>query len=178
MPQALRLIVAAFSGDIAMILKALRTVGYHMKKYAMSYRSFAKTGRGSTDHDRIDLISSMPYSSVGTEVILLNGTSHLWGKKNETLSDKTAEKEYGLSPCDIMDAINAGELQFREGCTHGYPWLRLLRVEVEQLVDEKYGPDYLKEKLIKKELAEINKQLKALKTRVSELENRKIQLLY
>ena len=69
------------------------------------------------------------------EVIFLNDTSHLWGRKNETLSDKSAEKEYGISREDIIDAINSGELQYREGSMHGYPWYRLLRVEVERLVE-------------------------------------------
>lgn len=107
----------------------------------------------------------------------MDGTAHLWGRKNETLSDKTAEKEYGVSRSDIVEAINAGELQFREGSMHGYPWLRLLRIEVERLVEKKYGAQYLNEMKTKKELAEINKELKVLKTRMNELENRKKQLL-
>ena len=158
------------------IQKALRTVGYYMKNYAKSYRSFSKIGRVTTDRGYIDQ-SYIAYSYVGTEVILLDVTSHLWGRKSETLSDKTAEKEYGLSHSDIIDAINAGQLQFREGSMHGYPWLRLLRVEVELLVEKKFGADYLKEKITKKKLAEINKELKALKSRISELENRKMHLL-
>ena len=107
----------------------------------------------------------------------MDNTSRLWGQKNATLSDKTAEKEYGISRREIIDAINAGELQFREGSMHGYPWYRLLRVEVEQLVEKKYGAAHLKEKKTKKELAEINKELKSLRSRVAELEARKQELL-
>jgi len=103
-------------------------------------------------------------------------TSHLWGQKNATLSDKSAEKEYGISREEIFAAINAGELQFREGSMHGYPWFRLLRIEIEALVEKKYGADYLKEKKVKKELAVIDKELKELKARVSELESRKMIL--
>ena len=109
--------------------------------------------------------------------VYMNETSHLWGKKNETLSDKSAEKEYGISRKEVIEAINAGELQFREGSMHGNPWFRLLRVEVERLVEKKHGYSYLKEKKAKKELTQINKELKELNARVSELENRKRELL-
>ena len=107
----------------------------------------------------------------------MSDTSHLWGIKNETLSDKSAEKEYGISNKEILDAINAGELQFRESSMHGNPWFRLLRVEVERLVEKKYGVNYLKERKAKKELSEINQELKTLNKRISELENRKKELL-
>ena len=103
-------------------------------------------------------------------------TSHLWGQKNATLSDKSAEKEYGLSRKEIIEAINAGKLQFREGSMHGNPWYRLLRVEVEKLVVNKFGAGYLKEKKNKNELAEINKELKNLNKRISVLEKRKSEL--
>ena len=79
----------------------------------------------------------------------MNDTS-LWGKKHETLSDKTAEKEYGISRKEILAAINTGKLQFREGSIYGNPWFRLLRTEVEHLVEEKYGAVYLKGKKAKK----------------------------
>ena len=107
----------------------------------------------------------------------MDDTSYLWRKKNETLSDKTAEKEYGISRKEILAAINAGELQFREGSIYGNPWFRLLRTEVERLAEKKYGVDYLKEKKAKKELSEINRELKELHIRVAELEHRKKELL-
>jgi len=107
----------------------------------------------------------------------MNENDRLWRQKNETLSDKTAEKEYGLTRNEIYDAINAGELQFREGSMYGSIWYRLLRVEVEQLVAKKYGYVYLAEKKNKKELSEINKELKTLNARIAELERRKKLLL-
>ena len=103
-------------------------------------------------------------------------TSHLWTQKNATLSDKSAEKEYGLSRKEILEAINKGELQCREGNIYGNPWYRLLRVEVEKLVEKKFGAAYLKDKNTKKELAAINKELKELNKRISELEKRKSEL--
>ena len=104
-------------------------------------------------------------------------TSALWKQKDATLSDKTAEKEYGLTRSEIIDAINDGELQFREGSMHGNPWFRLLRIEVEKLVESKHGAEYLREKLVKKELSEINSELKSLNKRKDELETRKRELM-
>jgi len=104
-------------------------------------------------------------------------TSSLWGQKNATLSDKSAAQEYGIPRDEILNAIRQGELQYREGSMHGYPWFRLLRVEVEQYVEQKYGSLYLKDRKSKKELSEINRELKKLNLRVAELEERKRELL-
>ncbi len=38
----------------------------------------------------------------------------VWSRKNATLSNKTAEKEFGLTFDEIVDAINTGKLQCRE----------------------------------------------------------------
>jgi hypothetical protein len=48
---------------------------------------------------------------------------------------------------------------------------------VEALVNEKHGGDYLKQKKLKKELSQINKEFKILKTEIASLEQRKIELL-
>lgn len=107
----------------------------------------------------------------------MNADSGLWSQKGETLSDVSAEKEYCISRNDIYNAINQGKLQFRECYMHGNPWFRLLRREVEALVEEKFGADYVKGKKVKKELSQINRELKTLKARVCELEKRKSELL-
>lgn len=59
----------------------------------------------------------------------------------------------------------------------GNPYYKLIRSEVETLIDEKYGINYLKEKKIRKELAQTKKELKKLKTQVSFLELKKTELL-
>ena len=100
-----------------------------------------------------------------------------WTTKNATLSHKTAEKEFGLTFEEIVEAINAGKLQYREASVYGAPFLRLIRSEVEALVSEKHGADYLKQKQYKKELAEVTKTLKALKEQVQVLEKRKAELM-
>ncbi|MFH1907309.1 MAG: hypothetical protein ABIL11_08010 [Chloroflexota bacterium] len=48
---------------------------------------------------------------------------------------------------------------------------------MEALVNEKYGDDYLKKKKLKKELAEVNRTLKALKTQTTSLETRRAEIL-
>jgi hypothetical protein len=93
------------------------------------------------------------------------------------LSHKSAEKEFGLTFDEIVAGIRAGKLQYRENSIYGAPFLRLVRSEVEALVSEKYGTDYLNKKKWKKELAEINKTLKALKEQTLSLESRKVELV-
>ena len=42
-----------------------------------------------------------------------------WGRKDATLSDTTAQKEYGLTRAEILEAIQVGQLQYREGSARG-----------------------------------------------------------
>ena len=55
--------------------------------------------------------------------------------------------------------------------------MRLVRSEVEALVDEKYGKNYLEKKKLKKELTQVNKELKRLKAELGSFEKRKVELL-
>ena len=100
-----------------------------------------------------------------------------WSTKGATLSDKSAQKEFGLTFEEIVEGIRAGKLQYRENSIYGSPFLRLIRQEVEALVNEKYGKEYLKRKQLKKELAEVNKTLRELKSQTLSLEKRKAELL-
>ena len=99
-----------------------------------------------------------------------------WTQKDGTLSHKTAFKEFGLTEDDIITAINAGKLQFREGSIYGSPFLRLLRSEVEKIAEEKFGRDMLLKNKSKTELKRINKELTELKLKFEELEQRKKNL--
>ena len=100
-----------------------------------------------------------------------------WQRKGGTLSDKTARKELGLTQDEIVQAIRAGQLQYRRGAMHGNPYLRLLRREVEALVQNRHGEDYLKERQAKTELVRVDRELKRLRTEVAELEARRAALL-
>ena len=100
-----------------------------------------------------------------------------WTTKGATLSHKSAEKEFGLTFDEIVAAIRAGKLQYRENSIYGAPFLRLIRSEVEALVSEKYGKDHLNRKKWQKELADINKTLKQLKAETLSQTTRRAELL-
>jgi hypothetical protein len=70
----------------------------------------------------------------------------MWSQKGATLSDKAARQEFGLTQEQIIAAVRAGKLHFRQSNMHGNPWLRLLRHEVETLVRDKSGLDHLRMK--------------------------------
>ena len=59
---------------------------------------------------------------------------------------------------------------------HGNPWFRLLRHEVEALVKEKSGKDGLRKKKLQKELTDLNKEARKLKTRLKAIERRRAEL--
>ena len=60
---------------------------------------------------------------------------------------------------------------------YGNPYFKQIRSEVESFIDEKYGKDYLDKKRTKKELAQVNSQLRKLRTQIVSLEKRKAELL-
>ena len=99
-----------------------------------------------------------------------------WSEKGATLSDKSARQEFGLTQQGIIAAIRVGKLQFRENHIHGNPYLRLLRSEVEALVKETSGQDELEKKKLQKELADIDKEARKLKTRLKAIEQRRAEL--
>lgn len=103
-------------------------------------------------------------------------TKAAWTAKNGTLSEKTARKEFGISEEIIIEAIRKGKLQYHTAAIYGNPYIKLLRYEVEQLVAEVFGIEYLENIKNKKELAEINKEIKVLREQLSSLEHRKAEL--
>ena len=101
----------------------------------------------------------------------------IWTQQGATLSDKSARQEFGLTQQEIIAAIRAGKLQFREGNMHGNPWFRLLRHEVEALVKEKGGQNHLNQKKLQKELADLDKEARKIKTRLKAIERRRAELM-
>ena len=100
----------------------------------------------------------------------------IWSRKGATLSDKSARQEFGLTQQEIVAAIRAGKLQFRESNMYGNPWFRLLRHEVEALVSERSGKDHLHKKKLQKELADLNKEARKIKIRLKAIERRQAEL--
>jgi hypothetical protein len=101
----------------------------------------------------------------------------MWSRKGATLSDKSARQEFGLTQQEIIAAIRAGKLQFRESNMHGNPWYRLLRPEVESLVRDKSGQDHLHKKKLQKEWADLNTEARKLTTRLKAIERRRAELM-
>jgi len=100
-----------------------------------------------------------------------------WQRKGATLSDKTARQEFGLTQTQILRGIRAGKLQYRVNSIYGNPFLRLLRREVEALVTERRGREYLKTRKAKNEIASIDRELKRLKAQIVALEEAKSKLI-
>ena len=99
-----------------------------------------------------------------------------WNVKGATLSDKTAAREYGLTMEEIYEAVNTGQLQYRRQAIHGNPFLRLLRREVEALVETEHGGQELEARKRKSELKKIEREIRRLKREISTLEARKSDL--
>lgn len=94
-----------------------------------------------------------------------------------TLSDKTARKEFGLTQDEIVGAIDAGQLQYPFGVIHGNPWLRLLRREVEELMDSTYTDRDYRHRRAKAELARVDRDLKKLRAEVAALDDHRAELI-
>lgn len=100
-----------------------------------------------------------------------------WRQKGATLSDKTARKEFGLTQAEIEAAIDAGQLQYRVGVIHGSPWLRLLRRELEELMERTYNERDHRQRRAKAELVRVDRELKRLRSEVAALEKQRAELL-
>ena len=107
---------------------------------------------------------------------MVDGDS-MWSRKGATLSDKSARKEFGLTQPEIIAAMRAGKLQFRESNMHGNPWYRLLRYEVESLLRDKSGQDHLNKKKLQKELADLKTEARKITTRMKAIERRRAELM-
>ena len=66
-----------------------------------------------------------------------------WVRKGAVLSEVTAQKEYGVTRDFIVEGIQAGELEFREGAVWGNPYLRILRSQLEVYIAQQFGSEYL-----------------------------------
>jgi hypothetical protein len=99
-----------------------------------------------------------------------------WNRKGATLSDKTANKEYGVDRDFIVKGIRAGKLEYRQGAIWGNPYLRLLRSQLEGYIAEELGKDRLLSAKKQTELREIYKEIANLKKRLNELQARRIEL--
>jgi hypothetical protein len=99
-----------------------------------------------------------------------------WVRKGAVLSEVTAQKEYGVTRDFIVEGIQAGKLEFREGAVWGNPYLRILRNQLERYIVQRFGSEYLVKAKSQTELRAINKEIADLKKKLSALEARKAAL--
>ena len=99
-----------------------------------------------------------------------------WNRKGATLSDVTAQKEYGVSQDFIVRGIQTGRLEYREGAIWGNSYLRILRSQLEQYIAAELGSDYLTSSKSQTELRKIKKEMANLKKRLDELQARRTEL--
>jgi len=99
-----------------------------------------------------------------------------WNRKGATLSDVTAQREYGVSRDFILRGINSGRLEYREGAVWGNPYLRILRSQLENYIAAELGSTYLGSKKCQTELRMIKKKMADLKKRLDELQARRVEL--
>ena len=92
-----------------------------------------------------------------------------WNRKGATLSDVTAQNEYGISRDFVLRGINSGRLEYREGAVWGNPYLRILRSQLEKYIAADLGSLYLGGKKRQKELRAIKKEMADLKKKLDEL---------
>jgi hypothetical protein len=99
-----------------------------------------------------------------------------WNRNGAVLSDVTAQKEYGISGEFIVEGIQAGKLEFREGVVWGNPYLRILRSQLEPYIAEKLGSEHLTIRKAQTDLRAVNKEIADLTTKLSTLKARKADL--
>jgi len=99
-----------------------------------------------------------------------------WNRKGATLSDVTAQKEYGIDRNFIVKGIRAGKLEFREGSVWGNPYLRVLRRQLEQYIADELGAENLSRGKNQTELRKIKREISALTKKLKELQVRKTEI--
>ena len=99
-----------------------------------------------------------------------------WNRKGATLSDVTAQKEYGVSRDFIVEGIKTGKLEYRDGVIWGNPYLRILRSQLEQYIVENLGAECLSISKNRIELHKIKKEMADLKKRMDELQARRKEI--
>jgi hypothetical protein len=99
-----------------------------------------------------------------------------WNQKGATLSEVTAEAEYGVNRDFIIRGIQTAKLEYREGAIWGNPYLRILRSQLEKYITEELGEDYLVRVKVQAELRKIRKEILDLKKKLNALQNRKADL--
>ncbi len=100
----------------------------------------------------------------------------LWTQQGETLSHKNACKEFCLEEHEIIEAMRAGKLQYKENYAHGNPYYRLLRREVIALTIELRGERVFKKQEIEHKITKVTKEISSCKRKLKAFEKEKLLL--
>jgi 50S ribosomal subunit-associated GTPase HflX len=100
-----------------------------------------------------------------------------WQQQGATLSHKNACKEFGLTEDEVIAAMRAGKLQFRQNYAHGNPYFRLLRKEVQAIAQELHGAEGVEDQEVTHKLKTISKEINSLKRKLASLEKQKTELI-
>ena len=106
----------------------------------------------------------------------MDTSKNIWTIKGATLSDKNARKEYGLTQEEIIKALKKEKLQYRVNYIHGNPYYKLIRKEVELLVTESYGENFLEKMAVTTRLNQVTSELRKLKRQIKTLSTEKNDL--
>lgn len=99
-----------------------------------------------------------------------------WNRKGATLSDVTAEAEYGVDRDFIVKGIQSAKLEYRHGAIWGNPYLRTLRSQLEKYITEELGEGYLVRAKAQTDLRKIKKEISDPKKKLNALQHRKADL--
>ena len=98
-----------------------------------------------------------------------------WNRKGATLSEVTAQSEYGVSSEFIIKGIKTGKLEYRDGAIWGNPYLRLLRSQLEAYIVVELGEDFLKRTKNQAELRSVKKEINSLNKKLISLQVRQVE---
>ena len=93
-----------------------------------------------------------------------------WTQKGATLSNKTAEKEYGVGWDFIRKGIQTEQLEYQNGAMYGNPYVKVLRRQLESYIAQELGEDYLAELKRKTELKKVKREITSLKRKLKKLD--------
>lgn len=120
---------------------------------------------------------SMPFPHLSSRIKRIRMAEYgEWNRKGATLSDVTAETEYGVGRDFIVEGIQAGKLEFRDGVMWGNPYFRILRSQLEKFIVDELGEDYLIRVKNQTELRKVKKEIFSLKKKLDALHSRKAVL--
>ena len=99
-----------------------------------------------------------------------------WNRKGATLSDATAQTDYGVTRDFIIEGIRGGKLECREASIWGNPTFKILRSQLELYIASERGPDYLARRKTDAELRAVNREISATRKKLATLQARKAEL--